>query len=456
MRSECLEKTSRSRFWCLLGVLLLLITTRYALQIDVPRIVLLVVIALIAILGDRDEIIAMCICCIPMHESIDFFYALVICMCVFILKYHRRIRIGSVVLLVLVIIIWELLHCFQTAFSPVNFLSYIIPFIVLAVLMMSDTEGLDYPFLVRAFAWATLGISLILFVRVLYFSNFQIRLALAGLQRLGSDAHSNIQDVSVSGGQINPNSLGIITVLASAGLMQLRSMHAGKKSDMVLMCLMIVLAALGTSRTYLACLALMIVLLIFSEKGGMKKRLQLTAVLCIAVAVTAAAMAVFFPESFAYFVSRFLVDDLTTGRDKLMIQYHTFIVDRPNVLLFGIGLQDFEQRLIHFYRVSTNTPHNSIQEIIAAWGIPGLFLFAALFLCMYRVSSQKNKAQSLLNRIPLFILLFKSLAGQLLTSPYTMLALSFAYLSLCTDLSAGEEPCIFTRTSQAPRGSGQK
>ena len=423
------------RFACLLGILLLLIMIRYAFQVDVPRILFLLIIGLIAALGDKNEIIAMCICSIPMHESIDFYYALVICLAVYVFKYHSSLSFGANLVLVLIITIWELLHCFATSFDIILFLTYIVPFVLLAILMASDTENVDYPFIVRAFAFSVLGISLILFVRVLYFSNFNFAVALAGLQRMGSDEHSGIQNVEISGGQINSNSLGIIAVLASTGLMQLRAMKVSKKSDMIIMCIILVLAALGTSRTYLACLAMMIILLIFSEKGGLVNKLRLITALFLAVGAAVAAMALIFPDTFEYFVSRFSVKDITTGRDSLMVQYHAFIVNNPLVMFFGIGLQDFGDRLIYDYMVADNVPHNSVQEIIVIWGIPGLLLFAAQLFSMYRVSIRKNSNLSLINWIPLIIIIFKGMAGQTITSGYTMLALAFAYLSLCQDFS---------------------
>lgn len=440
-----LTKKGRKRFWFLLGLLLLLIMVRYAFQTDIPRVVFLLVIGLIAILGDRDEIIAMLMCCIPLHESVDFFYAVVICTVVYICKQFHRLRLGTNVMLLVLIVLWELLHCFVTSFSVISFLSNVIPFLVLAVIMASDLRDMDYTFIVRTVAWTTLGVTLVLLVRVLYFADFNIPLALAGLQRLGSDKHSNIQDTIIEGGQINPNTLGIVTVLASAGLMQLRSIGRGKKGDLLLMCTMLVFSALSTSRTYLACLAVMILLLIFAERGGIKKKIRLIAALCLAITVATVAMAILFPDTFEYFVGRFNEDDITTGRSSLMVLYHSFIADNPNVMFFGIGLQDFGNRLINVYRVANNVPHNSIQELIIAWGIPGLFLFGALFLSMFLISRQQNKRQALINWIPLIIILFKGMAGQLLTSYYTMLALTFAYLSLCVNLNPkqalpGEEP----------------
>ena len=426
------------RFWWLLGLLLLLIMTRYALQIDLPRVVFLVVIGLTALLGDRDEILALCVCFIPMHESIDFFYALAITLVIYIFKFHRQLRFRTNIALIFLVILWELLHCFRQSFSVVDFLSGIVPFLVLAVMMASETDKLDYPFLVRSFAWATLGISVVLFVRVLYFSGFHFLLAIAGLQRMGLDVQSNIQGAAITGGLVHPNSLGIIAVLSSAGMMQLRSKRVSKISDMILMCVILVFAALGTSRTYLACLAMMILLLIFAEKGGMAKKLRLLGALCVAVAVAVAALALFFPDTFAYFVSRFSVSDITTGRDSLMVQYHRFVVSEPKVMLFGIGLQDFGNQLMEYYRVASNIPHNSVQEIVVAWGIPGIVLFTAVIISMLQSASERNRHMALINWIPLIIILFKGMAGQMITSPYTMLALSFAYLSLCTDLTPEE------------------
>ena len=439
MNLSKLPKQGHARFGYLLGFLLLLILIRYAFQVDIPRVVLLAVIALIALLGDRNEIIAACISFIPMHEAIDFYYALTICMSVYIMRYYKEFRIGYSILLVFLVCIWETLHCFQLTFSIIDFLAYLVPFIIITVLMATNVEHLDYPFLVRVFALSTLGIILILFVRVLFFANFNIALALLNLKRLGSDVHSGIQNIEVSGGQIHPNSVGIITVLASTGIMQLRRLGCSKTSDMILMGCMILFSALSASRTYLVCLALMFLLLIFSEKGGMTKKLKLIALICVAITVLATAMAIFFPSSFEYYVSRFLVDDITTGRDDLMTDYHRFIVSSPKYLFFGIGLQDYGDKLIQVYRVAQNVPHNFIQEIVVAWGIPGVIFFGMLFINMHRASLRYHRNQSLINWIPMIIILVKSLAGQMLTSGYTLLALAFAYLSLCQDFSSPAE-----------------
>ena len=91
----------RTRFICLLGVLLTALAIRYAFQINIPRILLTILIFLIALLGDRNEIIALIICCIPLHEAVNLFYSLVGCVCVYLIKFHRSIRVGSSILVLL-------------------------------------------------------------------------------------------------------------------------------------------------------------------------------------------------------------------------------------------------------------------------------------------------------------------------------------------------------------------
>lgn len=434
-----LRKNNHVRFACLLGLLLFLILIRYAFQVNIPKALLLIVVALIALLGDKDEIIAACISFIPMHESIDFYYALVICLSVYIFRYFRELRIDYSILLVFLVCIWEVLHCFRSSFSIVDYLAYIIPFVILTILMLSASESFDYSFIVRALAWSTLGIISILIVRVFYFADFEVATALLSLERLGVDDQSGIQNVIVSGGAINPNSLGIIAVLSSAGLMQLRQLKINKISDLVVMCLMILLASLSASRTYLVCLALMFILFIFSEKGGTAKKIKLISFILLGIIVLVIALMIFFPNTLSYFVNRFFEDDLTTGRSDLVVDYHKFIISDAKNLLFGIGLQDYDNRLTLIYRVADNTPHNSLQEIIVAWGLPGLLIFGLLFFNIFIASSRSGRKQRLINWIPLIIILVKSVAGQLLTSSYTMLALSFAYLSLCQDFSGKKE-----------------
>lgn len=434
MKLRIVKNHSHARFYSLLSLLLLLISLRYAFQINIPKVIFLGIILLNAFLGDRDEIVAMCMCCIPLHESIDFFYSIVICISMYLLKYHREVRINLTFIPVITMVFWELLHCLGETFSIVGFLTDIIPLLALLIFLCADVSEYDYAFIARSVATVTAVICIMLLLKVLYLSDFNLIVAFANLQRLGVDTESSKQSVTVSGGEIHPNILGVICVLATTGLMQLRTAGKGEKKDLLMACTLLVFGTLTSSRTFLVCLALMVVLLLFSQKGSLGQKLRFLGIVILVLILALVVLNFLFPELMQYYYSRFQVKDITTGRIGLMSVYHEFIVSNPEVMMFGIGLHDLGPKVIDTYMLASVAPHNAVQEMVIAWGLPGLILFVVLMVMMILRSRQFCRRQGLINYIPLLIILVKSQAGQMLNSGYTMMAFSYAYLSMTQNL----------------------
>lgn len=428
------KQQSHVRFCWLLVALLLLIFLRYTLQIDVPRVLSLGVICLIALYGTQTEVIAMMLCLVPMHEVVDFYYSMTAVLGIYVLKFYRRIRINLSIILVLAMAFWELLHSLSSDMEPVSLLSAFIPMALLALLMSSDIREIDYTFVVNVFAVSTIFICITMIGQVLAWSDFNVVLALENLRRLGvvSEAGSK---AAITGGTIQTNSLGVICVLAISGLLQLRSAGLHNKWTMPMVVAMLALGALTSSRTFVACLLIMAFLLFCGYPGGITKKIQFFGGVLLTVAVALLLLYTVVPDLLEYFVGRFFVADITTGRDDLMINYHNFIMDNHWVLFFGTGIQNYGDKLVVVHRVAGNVPHNSIQEIIVAWGLPGLILFSILCLMPILQARKYNGRMRVLNYIPLVIILAKSMVGQLLTSGYSLLALSYAYLSLAQDFT---------------------
>lgn len=426
-----IKKNSHLGFICLVALLVALLFVRYAFMIDIPSILLTAVIMVIAVSGNRDEVLAISFCCIPLHEAVDFYISLTVCALCLIWKGFRKVRIGLPIILFATITCWELLHCFSVELNLVHLLSSLIPLLFLVIILSSDVSGVDYPFIVRSVAVVSVAVCLMLLTNCIVNADFDIVRAILNLRRLGVASEDSI----LQGGAINPNTLGVINVLSATALLQLRSINRSVKADTVFIVLLILLGALTTSRTFFVCLLLMVFLLIMGQKGSWQKKVQFIFILLLIVVVVLLLMNWLFPSVLEYFIGRFLVDDITTGRDILMVKYHNFIVDNPDVMFFGIGLNDFGHRLVNVYHIAAVTTHNSIQEIIIAWGIPGLIMIAVLFIMMISAAKRYNSRHMVLNYIPFIIILAKSMAGQLLTSGYSILALAFAYLSLCQDFN---------------------
>lgn len=432
------KQHSRPLFWGLLGLLLGACFVRYSLQVNIPMAALLAVTVLMALLGDRDEVIALCLCMIPLHTSVQYAHVLLFALGIYLIKFHAGIRFNLTVAPVLLMLLWELLHCFGAPFSPVTYLRNSIPLLLLALVMCAGRLKFEYDFIVRALAVSIAAMCLCLLGRLLYTAHFNLSAMLSGLRRLGLDAGNS--HMEITGGQQNPNTLGILCVLALTGLIQLRGSGRKKPGDAPLILFLLVFGALTSSRTYLACLAIMVLLLLFSRKGSLSGKLKFLGGILLAVLAAVVVLALVVPELLEFYYSRFFTKDITTGRADLMIVYHEFIVSDLKVLFFGVGLYDFVPKMLQQYRVAYAVPHNGIQELVIAWGIPGLVLFGMLCSAMILRSRQMNRRQSLIHYVPLLVLLAKAQVGQMLDSPYTMLAFSYAYLSLCADLTTGASP----------------
>ena len=433
-----IKKSSHLVFACLTVLLIGLVFVRYAFSINIPGILLTAVIIAIAALGDRDEIIAISMCCIPLHEAIDFYISLAFCAMILAIKCYDRIRIGFLSILCIIMVIWELLHFFSPGSDLRLLITSLIPFAFLAIFVSCDVSKINYAFIIRSVAIVTVSMGLMLLLNCIANANFNVVLAIANLQRLGHLSEDQI----ISGGAIHPNSLGIINVLATTGLFQLSSINKQKKIDYLLIVLLVTIGVLTASRTFLVCLILMAFLLIIGQRGSVEKKIKLVAILIAFAALSLLLLYLFFPDLLEFYIGRFFVEDITTGRDDLMVDYHNFIISNGDVMFFGIGLNNLSEKVIDLYRVSFNAPHNGIQEIIVAWGIPGLLMLGLLILMMILESNKYVRRKNALNYSILLIILVKSMAGQILTSGYTLLALAFAYLSLCQDFSEDGDSVI--------------
>ena len=421
-------------FYILLTALIIFLFARYAFQYDVPRYALTIVVMAMALLGDQDEILAALMCCIPLHNAVNFSITLIVCATIYVLKSIRNFSFGFSSVLILLMVIYELLHAFLGYFQPLLFFADMAPLFVLLAIMRVDLKKIDYAFIVRTMAIILASLCMTLLVNFIISAGGDLVSAVSSIKRIGVVN----TDETLYGTGVHPNTLGIINVLAIAALLQLRFIGRNINFDSVLVVFLLMFGMLTSSRTFLACFLFMTSLFIIGQVGGLKRKIIIFAKMTLLIVFVLFAMSVMFPETLEYYAMRFSSTDITTittGRDILMYDYYYYLVSNMNVMFFGVGLNDFTEKVINVYNMSTHTPHNSIQEIVVAWGILGIIMVTLLFVAMVMESKWSDYQKVVINYIPMFIILLKSMAGKLLTVGYTMLALSFAYLSLCQDFS---------------------
>lgn len=424
------ETTSRFSFYILFSFLIFLLFLKYVLLIALPSIVFISVFAVIAMFGNRDEILASCICCIPFYTALPYYYAVAICLIVYLLKYGKDIKLDFGFIPIVLIVVWELLHCFGDEISINSVIISAIPYLLFVILFfISGIKSVDYSFIVKVFAISVLSVCLILTGRLIILSDFNFNVAFFNMQRLG------LNDEDIGGLIMNPNTLGILCVLAVSCLMQLRLKGQKNVSDLILMISIIVLGSLTVSRTYLVCLIIVLVYVFIASKGGIKKKIALLFGGVLIFVVSILLLNTLFPIVLELFGERLNAEDISSGRSYLFADYNNYIFSSAKSLFWGVGTSDFFHKLVNVYLISDNVPHNGIQEVVVAWGVPGLLFFIAMICVMVRRSREENTNQRLLNYLPFVVLLAKIQVGQMITSSYTLLAFALIYISLCADLT---------------------
>jgi len=426
---------NRFIFYICLAMLMMVLFGHFFLNMNIPQIVPTGIMILMVMIGGQSEILAVSLCCIPLHSVINFFSIVCICILFYIIKNFQNIRVGKTVIIGLVIFLWELLHGILGVFDIKLVVGSIICILYLIVIICSDVSTVDYAFIVKSLSVISIYVCFMLLWDCMVQVDFNFDAAMNTLQRLGGMT----EESQVT---INPNTLGIINVLSISGLLHLHinNNERQKKRQLILeVALLTVMGMLTSSRTFLVCLIIMLVMMIIGVPGDIKKKIQYLSFIVIFFVVLIMVYKWIFPYNYEFFMSRFKEDDIFSGRDTIMSEYNQYISNNAWIALFGIGLSSFTEKIIYIYKISLSVPHNGIQEIIVAWGIPGLIMFISLVYAMINESSKYSDRKELLKYIPLVVVLAKSMAGQLLTSGYTMMALVFAYLSLCQNFKQTEQ-----------------
>lgn len=422
------KERSRFRFYLLFSLLLLLLFLDYALLISIPSLAYVGVFICAALFGDKDEIISVCICCIPLCTAIDWHYVVIFCCAIFLFKYGKSVKLNWGFLPLVLIVIWEFLHCFFEEANLKSMIAYAFVYLFFIILFfIRDIQMIDYSFIIRNFSGTVFCVCCILTLRLLIHSNFNFDIAFFDMQRLG------LADEEIGGLIINPNSLGVQCVIAVGGLTQIRSVGQKKSIDVFLIVLILVLGALTCSRTYLACLLILGIFLLVTSKTNAKGKLKLLLASIFALLIAILLLYLVFPNVLEAFVMRFKEEDITSGRDDIFAVYNNYLFSSVKALFWGLGSLNLVNGVMKL-EIVNNVPHNGVQEILVAWGVIGLLLFILMIFVLIRRSRQENPHQSWINYSLFLVLIAKIMVGQVITSIYTMLLFALVYLSLCQDL----------------------
>lgn len=423
-----LKRNSLSMFWPCLVIFLILLFLRDYVGVGVSSFAFLILSLLIACGSDKSEVIAFCLCCIPMLNAFQSKYGLLICMIVYIIRFSRNLRITAPFFSMFLLMVWEILHCIEGEFSVVGILRLFAELIFCSLLMSCEIGGLDFKRIIRSFAIVTIIICFIILFAQLKQYSYRMELLFTSNYRFGYGVTTDGLSVG-----LNPNLLAFVCLSAIEGLFIMVYKKKNKLVDIVMILLLFMFGLLTMSRKFIICALMFFILFMFARESRYSKS-KVLGLLFIVLLVVYFALLAFFPSVINSILARFRGDDMSSGRDVLFEFYNRQFASNTSLLFFGVGFLGYEEKLSYMFP-GMLIPHNAIQELIAMWGIPGLILFTIFLINMINLARKQNKNIKFINFIPLIVYAAFVQAAQMVSSSVVVMLIAIVYLYLATDLT---------------------
>jgi hypothetical protein len=424
------ENRKEQRFYVYVIAMLTLLFLRNAIGINIPVVVLLFLTAIPALFGSPNEIVATAACCIPMSTGFQYKYVLFLCIIGYFAKKGSKLKVSNAVYPIAAMMAWELLHAFIGDFSVNEYLRGFAELLLLVAVTSMDFSKINYKLIFRSLTYATVGVCLIMLYLQLTQSNFSLAAVLsrnADAFRFG-EANTTAENYGLN---FNANALGYVCTLSITGMLFLftRKEHTILDSVMLMFCVLFGLMTL--SRTAIFCMIFVAICYIFISPSSTKKKVFAIFGSIMAIAIVAAIIGKFTPQIYQNILSRFRVEDVTSGRSYLLVFYNKHIFSSVSYMLFGIGLQDFQGKLSNIYGYNVQVPHNGLQEIIVVWGFVGAMLLVWLIIALIKGSRRFSGKRDIISYVPMGLWILYTSAGQLIRSEFALLSLTLLYVYLC-------------------------
>ena len=416
---------------CILSLNILFFLRDFA-NIAVPSIVFLAIAVLIALFSDKTEVIAFCFCCIPVLNAFQSKYALWLCMIIYIVRFVKKPTIYAHFLPVFFLVLWEVLHK-SADFSFVEVIRLFTELSFCCFIGSLTGEDFDFDKTVRTMSFTAVCACITILLSQLKGYGYSVTLLFSGVFRLGY----GIDETRMSVG-FNPNYLAYICICCISGLVYIVYKKRQNLFDTLFIAMLSVFGLLTMSKKFVLCLLIMFVLFFLCWEGfeikGKIKSLLLTIAIIIPVVFI---MQRVFPTAYDALILRFGESDMSTGRNDIFAYYTEMLLSDPNLLMFGVGLQGYETKLLTNYNLSI--PHNAFQELLVMWGIPGFIAFVAFLILLMNRAHKLNHNIQFVNYIPLIIMLVNIQVSQMASSSVVTILIAFVYMCLVTDMKTSAD-----------------
>ncbi len=404
-------------------------------SVQVSAIPFLLIVFIVAIFCDRTELMALIACCVPFSVGFQYKFGILICLAVYLVKYFKDIKFRWPIIISFAFLGgWELLHVIIGGESIYELLRDFCGLILIAFVALTSLKKIDYSFIIRLFVIACIGIMVVLFIIQLDKNDFVFEDIFKGSFRFGYNKSEKENFVV----QFNPNMLGFICNFCLVCILQLIISKRSNVFDYICIIPLVFFGVMTMSRAFLLCLAFIVVMFLFAGKISIKKKLIRAGIVLVAGLIVIVLVFLLMPSVVEKFTKRFDVEDISNGRLGLLIFYTKHIFSSFKNSMFGLGLQSVGGKLQELYPDAYDVCHNGIQQIVVAWGFPGLIGFGAFAFFIVR-NSLKRRKFSLVNYMPVLLILVFIQLDQFLSEGLTLIMFTMSIISMNYPFDKDEE-----------------
>lgn len=286
----------------------------------------------------------------------------------------QKIQVIPFVILALL----EGIHFFitPTTHSFVELLSYISVFGLFFLLLSLSDQEFDRRDCLNWFIWSICFEFVVLMARSYFvIGDFSALMETRALFTVEEDATNQFFSE-------NPTTIAIYSIAVIAILLFGKgSLQMNNTLYWLSLVISITAGAMTISRTWVLCLALVLLLFVFSKKN--KMILYGGIVVCLGLIYFS-----YFGDSQLSFLfkARMYDENMSTvgGRTDIFSFYHQQMFSNPKYLPFGVGAYCYSEVF------NADSPHNAIQQIFVSYGFAGLLLFLIYSLRYSRLNRTRN------------------------------------------------------------------
>ena len=355
--------------------LLALLFAKNGLDMAIPMKGILLVAIAPAFFASPTQMIAMALAFIPLGSGFQYKYALMAYVLIGIVRFGSQMHFSKLTFPLIVMILWEMLHVVVGEMEINELMRGFAEFIFLWFISCQKLKDLEIRVIARSLAIAVVGVCCI----KMYMQTTLVMGDVSDVLSQGSDGsyrfgNNNNNEEELFSLVFNPNQLGFICNLAIAALLVLMRLRKSTLIDVVMLSLCVTFGSFTLSRTFLVCLAFLLISFILLSTNSLRQRVFYIILLTLLIGGVVWAIDAFLPDVIKNFTARFEVEDLSNNRIDLFVFYNQHIFSTAEYCLFGIGLQNFGEKLIQLYNPDIEVCHNGFQEVWVAWGLPGLVM----------------------------------------------------------------------------------